>query len=56
MYLDLSVPIDGKYMPTHASKAKKEAINAYKLLPAEVATPMDNVANTSITLVISSVL
>ena len=28
MYLLRNVPIEGKYIPTHASKAKKEAIKA----------------------------
>lgn len=28
IYLLRRVPIEGKYIPTHASKAKKEAINA----------------------------
>lgn len=33
--------MDGKYMPTHASKAKKDAISAARLeLPARAATPI----------------
>lgn len=39
MILDRSVPIDGKYIPTQASKAKKEAMSAAKFeLPVTAAT------------------
>ena len=34
-YLLRRVPIEGKYIPTHASKAKKEAINAARLMEDE---------------------
>ena len=33
-YLLLKVPMEGKYIPTHASKAKKAPINPAKLIPS----------------------
>jgi hypothetical protein len=42
MILDLSVPMDGKYIPTQASKAKKEAMSAARFeLPVTAATPIE---------------
>ena len=38
MYLLRKVPIEGKYMPTQASNAKNEAINAANPLPAALET------------------
>ena len=41
MIFDRRVPILGKYMPTQASNAKKDAISAARFeLPASAATPM----------------
>jgi hypothetical protein len=52
---DRRVPIEGKYMPTQASKAKKEAIRAAKLvLPYRAATPIETAATVVITAVLVS--
>ena len=37
-YLLRSVPIEGKYIPTHASNAKKDAMRAGRLIEEETAT------------------
>jgi hypothetical protein len=51
---DLKVPMEGKYMPTHASKAKKAAIKAARLVcPIAAATAIDEAAVPSITIIIS---
>ena len=51
-YLLLSVPMDGKYIPTHASKAKKPATNVQSGVDADeaanVAPPMARAATESI--------
>jgi hypothetical protein len=45
MILDLSVPMDGKYIPTQASKAKKAAMRAARFeLPVTAATPIETAA------------
>ena len=47
--------MDGKYIPTHASKAKKDAISAARLLlPARAATPMAVAATAVMTEVLVS--
>ena len=57
-----NVPIEGKYMPTQASKAKKEAINAGSPLAADavetvyVAVDMAIVATANIPVVTPSVV
>ena len=61
MYLLRKVPIEGKYIPTHASNAKKEAINAARPLPAAVdtvyvAVDMATVAMVNIPVVTPSVV
>ena len=60
MYLLRKVPIEGKYIPTQASKAKKEATNAGRPLVAEetvyVAVDMAMVATASIPVVTPSVV
>ena len=41
MIFDRRVPMEGKYIPTHASKAKKDAMSAARfVLPANAATPI----------------
>mmetsp|Transcript_55130 Transcript_55130/g.130853 ORF Transcript_55130/g.130853 Transcript_55130/m.130853 type:complete len:310 (-) Transcript_55130:701-1630(-) len=47
-YLERRVPMEGKYMPTHASKTRKDAITATRDDPMAVATPMATVAAVSI--------
>ena len=55
MILDLRVPMDGKYMPTQASNAKKEATRAARLLPPySAATPMETAATAVIAAVLVS--
>jgi hypothetical protein len=45
MILDLSVPMDGKYIPTQASNAKKAAMRAARFeLPVTAATPIETAA------------
>lgn len=62
MYLLRKVPMEGKYIPTHASKAKKEAINAGRPLTADadetvyVAVDIATVATASIPVVTPSVV
>lgn len=62
MYLLRKVPIEGKYIPTQASKAKKEATNAGRPLAADaeetvyVAADMAMVAIASIPVVTPSVV
>ena len=47
--------MEGKYIPTHASKAKKEAISAARfVLPASAATPMAEAATAVMTEVLVS--
>ena len=53
--LERSVPIEGKYMPTQASKTKKPASTAAMEDPQAVATAMDEAAETSIPEVMSSI-
>jgi len=55
IYLLLRVPMEGKYMPTHASKPKKAATIAARGIAkappddiVRVATPIEIVANTNI--------
>mmetsp|Transcript_16498 Transcript_16498/g.23952 ORF Transcript_16498/g.23952 Transcript_16498/m.23952 type:complete len:112 (+) Transcript_16498:305-640(+) len=51
-YLLLSVPMDGKYIPTHASNAKKEEIKAHNGIDADdaatAAPPIATVARVNI--------
>ena len=50
MILDRRVPMEGKYMPTQASKAKKEATRAARLvLPYRAATAIEAAATAVIT-------
>ena len=62
MYLLRNVPMEGKYIPTQASKAKKEAINAGRPLAADaeetvyVAVDMAIVAIANIPVVTPSVV
>jgi hypothetical protein len=54
---DRRVPMEGKYIPTHASKAKKEAMSAARfVLPARAATPIAVAATAVMTDVLVSTL
>lgn len=57
MIFDRRVPMEGKYIPTHASKAKKEAMSAARfVLPARAATPIAVAATAVMTDVLVSTL
>lgn len=54
---DRRVPMEGKYIPTHASKAKKDAMSAARfVLPARAATPIAVAATAVMTDVLVSTL